>query len=134
MKDPPGTLPYRGAKGTKSHRGMCGCCGRVRSSWDHSQISTAPDVHVSALAINVTIPDALGVDGPRCGETFILTTFNTRLLPDGHLAVKAYGRPTGGGRGTYTSFSVPDRPELAALIEAAADRAGALWTAHRGLR
>jgi len=99
-----------------------------------SQISTAPAVHVSALAINVTIPDALGWTDTRCGETVFLTTFNARLLPDGHHAVKAYGRPTGGGRGTYTSFSVPIRPELAALIEAAADRAGVLWMAHHGPR
>ncbi len=55
-----------------------------------------------------------------------------RLLPDGTLAAKAYGRPTAGGRGTYVSFPVPDRPELAALVSAAADRAGRLWAAHRG--
>lgn len=40
----------------------------------------------------------------------------------------------GRGRATYTSFAVPDRPQLATLIAAAADRAGPLWTAHRGLR
>ena len=45
---------------------------------------------------------------------------------------KAYGRPVGGGRGTYVSFAVPDRPELTALIVDAADRAGSLWAAHRG--
>ena len=39
----------------------------------------------------------------------------------------------GGGRGTYVSFPVPDRPDLATLIVRAASRAGALWTAHRGL-
>lgn len=55
-----------------------------------------------------------------------------RLLPDGHLAAKAHGRPVGGGRGTYVSFAVPDRPELTALIVDAADRAGSLWAAHRG--
>ncbi len=82
----------------------------------------------------MTITDALGWTDLRRGEAFTLTTVNARLLPDGDLAVMAYGRPTGGGRGTYTSFAVPDRPELAALIEVAADRAGARWTAHRGLR
>ena len=46
------------------------------------------------------------------------------MLPDGHLAVKAYGRPVAGGRGAYVSFPVPDDPELAALVAAAADRAG----------
>ncbi|HEV2780994.1 MAG TPA: hypothetical protein VGX25_16540 [Actinophytocola sp.] len=91
----------------------------------------APDV--SALAINVTIPEPLRWTDTRRDEQFILTTLNIRLLPDGHLAAKAYGRPTGGGRGTYVSFRVPDRPELAALIAEAASRAGELWSAHRGL-
>jgi hypothetical protein len=63
----------------------------------------------------------------------MLTTLNVRLLPNGHLAAKAYGRPTAGGRGTYVAFPVPDRTELAALIAEAAGRAGALWTANRGL-
>ena len=88
---------------------------------------------VGALAINVTIPEALRWTDTRRGEEFILTTLNIRLLPDGHLAAKAYGRPTAGGRGTFVSFPVPDRAELAALIEAAARRAGELWTAHKGL-
>jgi hypothetical protein len=90
-----------------------------------------PDV--SALAINVVIPEKLRWTGTRRGEEFTLTTLNVRLLPDGHLAVKAYGRPTGGGRGTYVSFPVPGRPELAALVAEAAGRAGTLWAAHRGL-
>lgn len=68
------------------------------------------------------------------GDEFLPTTLNVRLLLDGHLAAKADGRPTGGGRGTYTSFRVPDRPELAALITAAADRAGQLWAAHHGVQ
>jgi hypothetical protein len=88
---------------------------------------------VTALAINVTIPEALRWTDTRRGEEFTLTTLNVRLLPDGRLAAKAYGRPTGGGRGTYVSFPVPDRPELAALVAEAASRAGALWSAHRGL-
>src|SRR5213082_1869751 len=95
-------------------------------------IDVAPDV--SALAINVTIPEGFRWTDIRRGEEFMLTTLNVRLLPDGHLAAKAYGRPTGGGRGTYVSFPVPDRPELAALVARAASHAGALWAAHRGLR
>ena len=91
----------------------------------------APEV--SALAINVTIPEELRWNDTRRGEEFRLTTLNVRLLPDGHLAAKAYGRPTAGGRGTYVSFPVPDRPELAALVAGAASRAGAMWAAHRGL-
>jgi hypothetical protein len=90
-------------------------------------------VDVSALAINVTIPEALRWTDTRRGEEFLLTTLNVRLLRGGRLAAKAYGRPTAGGRGTYVSFAVPDRQELAALISDAAGRAGELWTAHRGL-
>jgi len=91
------------------------------------------DVEVSALAINVTIPEALRWTDTRRGEEFELTTLNVRLLKDGRLAAKAYGRPTAGGRGAYVSFRVPHRPELSALVAAAAERAGQLWTAHRGL-
>jgi hypothetical protein len=57
-----------------------------------------------------------------------------RLLADGHLAAKAYGRPVGGGRGAYVSFPVPQNPMLAALVGEAATCAGSLWAAHRGLR
>jgi hypothetical protein len=90
-------------------------------------------VDVSALAINVTIPEGLRWTDTRRGEEFTLTTLNIRLLPDGRLAAKAYGRPTGGGRGTYVSFPVPNRPELVALVDEAANRASALWAAHGGL-
>ncbi|HEX5740244.1 MAG TPA: hypothetical protein VFY17_01675, partial [Pilimelia sp.] len=69
----------------------------------------------------------------RRGEEFRLTTLNVRLLPDGRLAAKAYGRPTAGGRGTYVSFPVPRAPALADLVDAAARRAAAAWAAHRGL-
>ena len=49
-------------------------------------------VEVIALAINVTIPETLRWTDARRGETFMLTALNVRLLSDGHLAVKAYGR------------------------------------------
>ncbi|MEV0006041.1 hypothetical protein AB0H28_27665 [Micromonospora sp. NPDC050980] len=91
----------------------------------------APDVN--ALAINVAVPEPLRWTDTRRGAEFTLTTLNVRLLPDGRLAAKAYGRPTAGGRGAYVSFPVPDRPELAALVAAAADRAAVLWAAHRSL-
>ena len=80
------------------------------------------------------IPEAQRWTDTRRGERFSLTTLNVRLLPDGHLAVKAYGRPTSGGRSNYVPFPVPDDPKLASLIGDAAQRAGSLWTAHRGLR
>jgi hypothetical protein len=96
-------------------------------------MSSDGDVEVSALAINVSIPEELRWTDTRRGEEFVLTTLNVRLLRDGHLAAKAYGRPTAGGRGTYVSFPVPDRAGLAALVAQAAGRAGELWSAHRGL-
>ncbi|WAC55016.1 hypothetical protein [Gordonia sp. SL306] len=80
------------------------------------------EVEVSALAINVTIPEPMRWTDRRRDEEFTLTTLNVRLLPDGRLAAKAYGRPTHGGRGTYTSFRVPDDPEISTLIDRAAAR------------
>jgi hypothetical protein len=95
--------------------------------------SVSSAVEVSALAINVPIPEALRWTDSRRGEEFELTTLNVRLLRDGHLAAKAYGRPVAGGKGTYVSFPVPEREELAVLVADAARRAGELWTGHRGL-
>lgn len=94
---------------------------------------TSDSLDVSALAINVTIPEPLRWTATRRGEQFTLTTLNVRLPPDGHLAVKAYGRPTAGGRGTYVSFPVPDKPELATLVAKAASCSGELWRANRRL-
>ena len=96
-------------------------------------MSSDAGVEVTALALNVTIPETLRWPDTRRGETFTLTTLNVRLKADGHLAAKAYGRPTGGGRGTYVSFPVPDTPEMTALITDAANRASSLWAAHRGI-
>ena len=50
-------------------------------------------IDVTALAINVTIPEELRCTDTRRGEEFLLTTLNVRLHPDGRLAAKAYGRP-----------------------------------------
>jgi hypothetical protein len=90
-------------------------------------------IELTALAINVEIPEALRWNDVRRGDEFRLSTLNVRLLPDGRLAAKAYGRPVAGGRGTYVSFPVPDTPELAALVAQAATRAAAAWSDHRGL-
>lgn len=91
-----------------------------------------PDVEVGALAINVVIPEPLRWRDERRGEAYELQSLTIRMLPDGHLAAKAYGRPVAGGRGAYVGFRVPDdRPDLAALIDAAATRAAAKWAAHR---
>jgi len=90
-------------------------------------------VDLSALAINVVVPEELRWRDTRRDEEFELQSLTIRMLPDGTLAAKAYGRPVAGGRGAYVSFPVPDRPELAALVADAAGRAGELWSAHRGL-
>jgi hypothetical protein len=98
-----------------------------------SVMDSETQAEVTALAINVTIPEALRWTDTRRGQTFTLTTLNVRLLADGHLAAKAYGRPVGGGRGAYVSFPIPQNPALADLIAEAATRAGSVWAAHRGL-
>lgn len=90
-------------------------------------------VEVGALAINVVVPEHLRWTDTRRDEEFELQTITVRMLPDGHLAAKAYGRPVAGGRGGYTSFPVPDRPELRALIDAGATQASVVWSRHRGL-
>jgi hypothetical protein len=91
------------------------------------------DPEISALAINVSIPEHQQWTDERRGEVFRLLTITVRMLPDGTLAAKAYGRPVAGGRGGYVSFRVPDRPQFTELIESAATHAGALWSGHRGL-
>ncbi len=93
----------------------------------------APATEISALATNVAIPDELQWTDVRRGEKFRLLTLTIRLLPDGRLAAKAYGRPVAGGRGAYVSFPVRDRPERVALVEAAASVASARWAGHRGV-
>ncbi len=91
------------------------------------------DPEVTALAINVAVPSDLQWTDVRRDQEFLLTTLNVRLLPDGSVAAKAYGRPSAGGKGAYTSFRVPDRPELHELIARAANRAATMWAANTGL-
>jgi hypothetical protein len=110
-----------------------GNASRGKTCQDACVVATN-EVEVSALAINVTVPEPLRWTDERRGETFLLTTLNVRLRPDGTLAAKAYGRPLAGGRGGYTSFRVPNSPKLCALIVTAASHAGELWTNHRELR
>jgi hypothetical protein len=115
------------------HFGAPSRVGRPLLAWHNFAVNSDMAPEVSALAINVTIPEALRWTDTRRGQAFTLTTLNVRLLRDGHLAVKAYGRPIEGGRGTYVAFPVPDSAELTALITDAANRAGALWASNRGL-
>lgn len=89
------------------------------------------DVEVNGLAVNVTVPPDLRWRDERRGEQYELSSVTVRLLPDGGLAAKAYGRPVAGGRGGYVSFAVPDRPELQDLIRAGARQAATAWAAAR---
>ena len=111
---------------------MQGC--RVLTGRPQPRRRPVPMGTMSVMNSDVPIPEALRWTDTRRGETFTLTTLNVRLLADGQLAVKAYGRPVRGGRGAYVSFAVPENPTLTALIAEAATRAGSLWAAHRGLR
>lgn len=87
---------------------------------------------VSALAINVAVPEDLQWTDTRRGTEFRLTSITVRLLPDSTLAAKAYGRPVEGGRGGYVSFAVPDSPGIRHLIESAASIAASRWAEHQG--
>lgn len=88
---------------------------------------------IGGLAINVVVPEHLRWEDTRRGERYRLSSITVRVRPDGHLAVKAYGRPVAGGRGGYTSFAVPERPELRDLVDAAAAEAATTWSRHLGL-
>jgi len=58
-----------------------------------SVMTSDQPAEVTALAINVTIPEALRWTDTRRGVMFTLTTLNVRPLADGRLAARAYGRP-----------------------------------------
>jgi hypothetical protein len=100
----------------------------VPRGWDDRDMDAPVDL--TALAINVVIPEELRWRDTRRDDEFELQSLTIRMLPDGTLAAKAYGRPVAGGRGAYVSFPVPDRPELAALVASAADEAARRWAAH----
>ncbi len=89
-------------------------------------------ISVTALAINVAIPEDLQWTDAREGKCYTLNTLNIRILPTGHLAAKAYGRPEDGGRGTYVAFPVQKLAEIQALIHDAAAQASELWSNHKG--
>ncbi len=89
--------------------------------------------NVTALAINVTIPESSRWTDSRRGEEFALTTLNVKTSQTA-ASRQATADPSADGRGFISvSFPVPDTPELATLINSAASRAAALWAAHRGL-
>lgn len=90
-------------------------------------------IDINALAFNVTIPEHLRWRDERRGEEFELQSITVRLLADGSLAAKAYGKPVAGGRGAYVSFAVRRSSEIDALIADAAHEASRRWADHTGL-
>jgi hypothetical protein len=89
-------------------------------------------VSLKALAFNVEIPEHLRWTDVRRGEEFELQSLTVRLLPDGHLAAKAYGKPVAGGRGAYVSFPVRHSDEIDRLMSDAADEAARRWADNPG--
>lgn len=90
-------------------------------------------VDVKALALNVEIPPELRWEDERRGVTFELQSITVRLLPDGSLAAKAYGRPVEGGRGAYVSVPVRRSDAIDGLIAEAAAEAAKRWADNTGL-
>ena len=73
--------------------------------WKPARMSADEELVVSALAINVTIPEALRWTDARRGQTFRLDTLNVRMLPDGHRAARVGHRyrAVRGSRGPLNS-------------------------------
>lgn len=95
-----------------------------------AEAEAAPQV--TALAVNIAVPEHLQWRDSRRGQQFQLTSVTVRQLPDGTVAAKAYGRPVDGGRGGYTSFPVPRTAELERLVLDGARTAGLRWAETRG--
>ena len=91
------------------------------------------NIELKALAFNVEIPENLRWNDERRGEAFELQSLTVRLLPDGSLAAKAYGKPVSGGRGAYVSFPVRRSDAIDKLIYDAATEASQRWAQHTGL-
>jgi hypothetical protein len=89
---------------------------------------------VNALAINVAIPEDLQWTDVREGKRYTLNTLNIRILPSGHLAARAYGRPEDGGHGTYVAFPVRESEKIQALIDDATVQASERWLNHKGFQ
>ena len=107
--------------------------GKVSTESATGSLTSMPDIGLQALAFNVEIPEGLRWTDERRGEVFELQSITVRLLPDGSLAAKAYGRPIAGGRGAYVSFPVRRSDAIDALITDAASEASQRWAHHTGL-
>ena len=85
-----------------------------------------------AQAINLPVPDALQWTQEHKGETYTVTSITVRLLEDGHLAAKAYGRVVGGRTAAYVGLPVELTPQLRALIDSGIADAARRWLDNRG--
>jgi hypothetical protein len=85
-----------------------------------------------AQAINIPVPEDLRWTQEHDGETFTITSITVRLLADGHLAAKAYGRRENGRTAAYVGLAFEPTPEIEALVDAGIRDAAARWVAHRG--
>ncbi|HET7902391.1 MAG TPA: hypothetical protein VFL59_14510 [Candidatus Nanopelagicales bacterium] len=85
-----------------------------------------------AQAINIPVPEDLRWTQVHEGERFTITSITVRLLPDGHLAAKAYGRRENGRTAAYVGLPFEPTPEIEALIDDGIRDAAARWLDHRG--
>ena len=87
-----------------------------------------------AQAVNIPVPEHLRWEQVHQGETFTITSITVRLLDDGHLSAKAYGRRAGGGVAAYVGLPLTLTSELEALIDAGVRSAAQRWLDHKGFR
>jgi hypothetical protein len=85
-----------------------------------------------AQAINLPVPDELQWEQEHQGTTYAVTSLTVRLLPDGHLAVKAYGRAVGGRTAAYVGLPVELTPQLRELVDDGIADAAQRWIDNRG--
>jgi hypothetical protein len=87
-----------------------------------------------AQAVNIRVPEELRWQQEHDGETFTVTSITVRLLDDGHLAAKAYGRLPDGRTAAYVGLPLEPTPEIEALVDRGVREAAQRWLDHRGFR
>ena len=118
------------------------CCGRTESRprpagarpWQSAGVSETQQPGVSAMAINVTIPRDAAVDGhpPRARPSGSTPSTCGCCRASTSQPRRTAARST--AVAVVLSLAAARAPQLAALIDAAADRAGTMWAAHHGLQ
>jgi hypothetical protein len=87
-----------------------------------------------AQAVNIPVPEHLRWQQVHEGETFTITSITVRLLDDGHLSAKAYGRRENGRTAAYVGLPFVPTPGLEALVDEGVRSAAQRWLDHRGFR